>query len=352
MDLWGLFLLIISCEFLSAGGRDFYKILGVNRNAKTNEIKRAYRKLAQKYHPDKNPDDPSANEKFQDLGAAYEVLSDEDKRKQYDRCGEDCVKDGVGQHDPFSDFFGGFGGFGFGFGGGRQNPETPRGDDVLLNIFVTLEELYSGNFVELVRNKPIPKPAAGTRKCNCRREMRTQSMGPGRFQMFEETVCEDCPNVKLVSEERILEVEIEPGMKNGQEHKFVAEGEPNIDGDQGDLIVRINTLRHHKFERRGDDLYTNVTISLTQALVGFNIAIDHLDGHKVNIVRDKVTFPGAKIKKKDEGMPHYDNNHEKGDLYVTFDIAFPKGELPTETKNAIKELLGGVTDPALVYNGL
>ena len=79
----------------------------------------------------------------------FQVLSDEDKRKQYDRCGEDCVKDGVGQHDPFSDFFGGFGGFGFGFGGGRQNPETPRGDDVLLNIFVTLEELYSGNFVEV-----------------------------------------------------------------------------------------------------------------------------------------------------------------------------------------------------------
>ena len=95
---------------------------------------------------------------------------------------------------------------------------------------------------------------------------------------------------RLVSEERILEVEIEPGMKNGQEHKFVAEGEPNIDGDQGDLIVRISTLKHARFERKGDDLYTNVTITLTQALVGFNIAIDHLDGHKVRVVWNLLTF--------------------------------------------------------------
>jgi len=344
-------MLLVFCTNSVLAGRDFYKILGVDRRAKTNEIKRAFRKLAQKYHPDKNPDDPQANEKFQEMSVAYEVLTDEDKRKQYDRCGEDCLKDqGGGRQDPFADFFN----FGFGFGGngGRQNTDTPKGEDVVLKITVTLEELYSGNFVDIVRNKPIPKPASGTRKCNCRREMRTQSMGPGRFQMFEETVCEDCPNVKLMNEERTLEFEIQPGMRENSEYRWVGEGEPHIDGDQGDLIIKILTLKHDQFERRGDDLYTNITISLTQALTGFTIDIDHLDGHKVPVVRDKVTFPGAKIKKKDEGMPNVDDNTKKGDLYVTFDVAFPKGELDPDTKQAIKNLLGGVDDKPTVYNGL
>jgi DnaJ family protein B protein 11 len=343
--------MILEAIVVVSSGRDFYDILGVNRNAKTNEIKRAYRKLAQKYHPDKNPDDPTASEKFTDLSAAYEILSDEDKRKQYDRCGEDCVKDGIGHSDPFGDFFGGFGGFGF-QPFGNNNPETPRGDDVIFDIFVSLEELYSGNFVELVRTKPVPKPTSGTRKCNCRREMRTQSMGPGRFQMFEETVCDNCPNIKLVNEERVLEFEIEPGMRDGQEQVFIAEGEPNIDGDQGDLKVRINTLKHRLFERRADDLYMNITVSLQEALIGFSLDILHLDGHKVPVVREKVTWPGAKIKKKEEGMPNFENNHKKGDLYITFDVAFPKGELTDDVKTSIKSLLNMDDVKASSYNGL
>lgn len=106
------------------------------------------------------------------------------------------------------------------------------------------------------------KPAKGTRKCNCRQEMVTRNLGPGRFQMIQQQVCDECPNVRFEREERTLEVEIEPGMVDGQETKFVAEGEPHMDGEPGDLILKVKTQPHGVFERKGDDLYTNITISL------------------------------------------------------------------------------------------
>lgn len=173
---------------LAAADRDFYSILGVGRNADTKDIKKAYRRLAAKMHPDKNPGDDTAAEKFQDLGAAYEALVDPDKRKLYDRCGEECLKkDGMmGDSDPFASFFGDFG---FSFGGDERRPrDTPKGGTIVMDLFVTLEELYTGNFVEITRNKPVMKPASGTRKCNCRQEMVTRNLGPGRFQMMQQTV--------------------------------------------------------------------------------------------------------------------------------------------------------------------
>lgn len=136
---------------ITLAGRDFYQILDVSRSANTNEIKKAYRKLAKTLHPDKNPDDPDASQKFQDLGAAYEALSDPEKRELYDRCGEDCLKkDGMmNNNDPFASFFGDFG---FHFGGEQQQHDTPRGADVIMEIMVSLEELYNGNFIEVWKN--------------------------------------------------------------------------------------------------------------------------------------------------------------------------------------------------------
>lgn len=345
-----LVLNLLVLSVIVEAGRDFYKILGVSRKATTNEIKKAYRALAKELHPDKNKDDPQASEKFQDLGAAYEVLSDTDKRKKYDQCGEECVKK-EGMMDGFDPFASFFGDFGFGFGGDSQQHETPKGGNIVMDLFVTLEELYSGNFVQVTRNKPVMKPARGTRKCNCRQEMVTRNLGPGRFQMTQETVCEECPNVKLVNEERVLEIEVEPGMKDGQEIKFVAEGEPHIDGEPGDLILRVRTTSHPVFERRGDDLYTNVTISLQDALVGFTMDITHLDGHKVTVTRDKVTWPGAKLRKKGEGMPNYENNNLFGTLIITFDIEFPKTDFTEAQKEDIKRILSQTSNNQ-VYNGL
>lgn len=132
--------------------RDFYGILNVPRQASKNQIKKAYRLLAQKLHPDKNKDDPNASEKFSDINDAYSVLSNEEKRELYDRCGEECVKKengGMGGADPFASFFGDFGFFG---GGGQETRDTPKGATITMDLFVTLEELYNGNFIEVSKN--------------------------------------------------------------------------------------------------------------------------------------------------------------------------------------------------------
>ena len=242
-----LLLLIAMLLQVALAGRDFYNILGVSRDASTKQIKKAYRKLAMKYHPDKNPGDSEAEEKFKDLGAAYEVLSDQEKRKIYDERGEEGLKQSGGGQDAgdvFSSFFGGFGGFNFGFGGGnqRQSSERPRGADVTIDVAATLEEIYVGEFVELLRYKPVAKPAAGTRQCNCRMEMRTQSLGPGQFQMFQEQVCDQCPNVRFVTEEKLLEVrrkqtllwtklERERGGGGGRERGVEGEGREEVEAD-------------------------------------------------------------------------------------------------------------------------
>lgn len=332
------------------GGRDFYQILGVSRSASTNEIKKAYRNLAKALHPDMNQDDPDASQKFQDLGAAYEVLSDSEKRELYNRCGEDCLKrDGMMNNaDPFASFFGDFG---FHFGGEQQNHETPRGADIVMILHVSLEELYNGNFIEITRNKPVIKPTSGVRKCNCRQEMVTRNLGPGRFQMMQQTVCDECPNVKLVTEERVLEVEVEVGAADNYKTKIRGEGEPHLDGDPGDLIIKFETESHPVFTRKADDLYTNVTISLQDALTGFQLEIKHLDGHKVSVTRDKVTWPGARIRKKGEGMPNFENNNLHGTLYITFDIEFPKQDFTETEKEELRKLLKQKSVNK-VYNGL
>merc|ERR1711874_258414 len=340
------------------GGRDFYKILGVSRKADTNTIKKAYRKLAKELHPDKNPDDPDAESRFQDLGVAYETLKDPELRKIYDRGGEDALQKNErngGGGSPFDSFFGGGSPFDdfFGFGGNQRGGERQavKGANIVMELWATLEELFVGNFVEMTHNKPVAKAAKGTRRCNCRQEMVTRSLGPGRFQMTQQQVCDECPNVKFVTEEHLLEVEIENGMTDGMETKFVAEGEPHVDGEPGDLVLRIRTSPHPEFERKGDDLYTNVTISLTGALSGFELDIEHLDGHKVRVTREKITWPGARIRKKGEGMPNFENNNLFGTMYITFDVDFPKGELSQDDKDNIAKILN--QDPiSAVYNGL
>ncbi|KYN33891.1 DnaJ like protein subfamily B member 11 [Trachymyrmex septentrionalis] len=349
---WVLFINLTICVVLSIAGRDFYNILGLSHSASTHAIKKAYRRLAKELHPDKNKDDPDASQKFQDLGAAYEVLSDPEKREIYDKCGEECLKkDGMmnSNMDPFASFFGDIN---FHFGGeSHQQHQTPKGSNVIMDLFVTLEELYSGNFIEITRNKPVIKTVKGTRKCNCRQELVTRNLGNGRYQMMQQSVCSECPNVKLVNEERILEVEVEPGMVDNQETKFTAEGEPHIDGEPGDLIIKIQTIPHPVFERKDDDLYTNVTISLQDALLGFTVDIKHLDGHIVTIQRDKITKHGARIRKKGEGMPNYDNNNLHGALYVTFDIAFPDNDFTDEQKEDIRKLLQQ-SSVNRIYNGI
>lgn len=147
------------------------------------------------------------------------------------------------------------------------------------------------------------------------------------------------------------QVEVEPGVRDGHEYPFVAEGEPHIDGDPGDLIVRIREQKHSVFERQGDDLYVNVTITLQDALNGFSFELTHLDGHKVKVERNSITRHGLRILKKGEGLPNYDNNHDKGSLFISFDIAFPERALTQEQKDSISEILAQKSK-YVTYNGL
>ncbi|TXG63328.1 hypothetical protein EZV62_010322 [Acer yangbiense] len=311
-----LFLLCALCYVLTAiAGKNYYDVLQVPKGASDEQIKRAYRKLALKYHPDKNQGNEEANKKFAEISNAYEVLSDSEKRNIYNKYGEEGLKQhaasggrgggmGVNIQDIFSSFFGG--------GQAEEEERIPKGDDVIVELDATLEDLYMGGSLKVWREKNVIKPAPGKRRCNCRNEVYHKQIGPGMFQQMTEQVCEECQNVKFEREGYFITVDIEKGMEDGQEVVFYEDGEPIIDGEPGDLKV--------------------------QALVGFEKNIKHLDEHLVDISSKGITKPKEVRKLKGEGMPlHFSN--KKGDLYVTFEVLFPSS-LTEDQKAKIKEVLG------------
>ncbi|KAK8693787.1 hypothetical protein V6N13_071356 [Hibiscus sabdariffa] len=357
-----IFLLFaLSYTIVAIAGKSYYDILQVPKGASDEQIKRAYRKLALKYHPDKNPGNEEADKRFADINNAYEVLSDSEKRGIYDRYGEEGLKQhaasggrgggmGVNIQDIFSSFFGG--------GPAEEEERIVKGDDVIVELDATLEDLYMGGSLkcewsyacyvlvlpsrpekqQVWREKNILKPAPGKRRCNCRNEVYHKQIGPGMFQQMTEQVCEQCQNVKYEREGYFVTVDIEKGMQDGQELVFYEDGEPIIDGEPGDLKFRIRTAPHDQFRREGNDLHTTVTITLVQALVGFEKNIKHLDDHLVDIGTKGITKPKEVRKFKGEGMPlHFSN--KKGDLYVTFEVLFPTS-LTEDQKSKIKSILG------------
>ncbi|KAL0420102.1 UNVERIFIED_CONTAM: DnaJ protein ERDJ3B [Sesamum radiatum] len=334
-----LFFCFLSYCLIAFAAKSYYDILQVPRGASDEQIKRAYRKLALKYHPDKNQGNEEANKKFAEINNAYEVLSDSEKRGIYDRYGEEGLKQhaanggrgggGMNIQDIFSSFFG---------GEMEEEERVVKGDDVIVELDATLEDLYMGGSLKVWRVKNVIKPAPGKRRCNCRNEVYHKQIGPGMFQQMTEQVCEQCPNVKYEREGDFITVDIEKGMQDGQEVVFYEDGEPIVDGEAGDLKFRIRTAPHDRFRREGNDLHTTVTITLVQALVGFEKTIKHLDEHLVDISSKGITKPKEVRKFTGEGMPlHFSN--KKGDLYVTFEVLFPTS-LTEDQKTKIKEILG------------
>ncbi|KDP28236.1 hypothetical protein JCGZ_14007 [Jatropha curcas] len=337
-----LFLLCaLSYVIIAIAGKSYYDILQVPKAASDDQIKRAYRKLALKYHPDKNPGNEEANKRFAEINNAYEVLSDGEKRNIYDKYGEEGLKQhmasggrgggmGMNINDLFRDFFGG--------GQTEEEERIVKGDDVIVEMDATLEDLYMGGSLKVWREKNVIKPAPGKRRCNCRNEVYHKQIGPGMFQQMTEQVCEQCQNVKFEREGYFITVDIEKGMEDGQEVVFYEDGEPVIDGEPGDLKFRIRTAPHDRFRREGNDLHTTVTITLVQALVGFEKTIKHLDEHLVEIGTKGITKPKEVRKFKGEGMPlHFST--KKGDLYVTYEVLFPMS-LTEDQKTKIKAILG------------
>ncbi|KAK9215214.1 hypothetical protein WN944_007218 [Citrus x changshan-huyou] len=200
---------------------------------------------------------------------------------------------------------------------------------------------------EVWREKNVIKPAPGKRRCNCRNEVYhkqigppKKQIGPGMFQQMTEQVCEQCQNVKYEREGYFVTVDIEKGMQDGQEVVFCEDGEPIIDGEPGDLKFHIHIAPHDCFRREGNNLHATVTITLVQAVVGFEKTIKHLDGHLVDISTKGITKPKEVRKFRGEGMPlHFSN--KKGDLYITFEELYGVSPLTSsaESKDAFAVIL-------------
>ncbi|CDW83960.1 domain containing protein [Stylonychia lemnae] len=337
--------------YLVQAGRDFYSILQIKKNASPSDIKKAYRKLSLINHPDKNPDDPSALNRFQDIASAYEVLSDPDKRRKYDNCGEECVNQPENQGggmNPFEDIFGDI--FGDMRGGGRRQQQEQTGPSAKLKIRITLEDVYNGKEYPITYNRMVlcphcrgsgadnPEDVEICSQCNGNGQVTEQRrLGPGFVQQFQRTCpkcngdgkklkskCHVCHGDKQVKSVDELSIFIEKGIPDGHEFKYRDAADEYVNVRAGEVTVKVETLPHKVFERAGNDLKTTVKITLKQALLGFEKEFIHLDGRSVIIKRTKITKPGEIEKIRGEGMPVYEYPTDKGDLIVTYQVEMPQ----------------------------
>ncbi|XP_020788693.2 dnaJ homolog subfamily A member 4 isoform X1 [Boleophthalmus pectinirostris] len=339
----------------------YYDLLGVSPTASPDEIKKAYRKLALKYHPDKNPNE---GERFKLISQAYEVLSDPKKRDLYDQGGEQAIKEGGmngGQSpmDIFNMFFG---------GGGRMQRER-RGKNVVHQLGVSLEEMYNGSTRKLALQKNVicekcegygGKKGALEKCSSCKGrgvQVKVQQIGPGMIQQIQSMCsdcqgqgerfsskdrCKNCHGRKVERVKKILEVHIDKGMKDGQKITFHGEGDQEPGLEPGDVIIVLDQKDHPLFQRQGDDLITKMDIKLVEALCGFRKTLTTLDNRTLVIT----SSPGQVIKPNDikciqnEGMPVYRDPCDKGQLFVNFFIEFPEKDwLPEHLMYQLERLL-------------
>lgn len=337
-----------------------YDTLGVTRDATETDIRKNYRKLAMQYHPDKNPNNPAAAEKFQEISHAYEVLSDAEKREIYNQYGEEGLKEGGGAgytaEDIFSQFFGG-GFFGGGGGGGPRRagrPQQRRGEDLQHPLKVTLEDLYKGKTTKLSLQKSVlcadcngkgsKNPQAVKRCDGCRGQgvkVTLRQIAPGMVQQMQQTCpdcrgtgevirekdrCTRCNGAKTYAEKKVLDVYVDKGMRHGTRVVFAGEGDQAPDIVPGDIIVVLQQKEHQTFKRDGDDLYMEQDLSLYEALCGYELRITHLDGRilRVRSTPGQVVTPGDIKCIAGEGMPIHKRPYEKGRLIIKFNVQFPK----------------------------
>jgi molecular chaperone DnaJ len=336
--------------------RDYYEILGIGRGVSAEEIKRAYRKLAVKFHPDKNPDDPHAEEKFKELGEAYDVLMDADKRAAYDHFGHAAFEQGSvfrgGFHDPFDIFrevFGAAGGIGGGifetfFGGAAgQGEDRQRGADLRYDMQITLEEAAFGAEKEIeIRKLDACDKCGGTgtepgsRSINCpvcggRGQVISSR---GFFQVSQtcprcrgvgqivEKPCRECDGEGRFEKTSRIKLKIPAGISDGSRLRSPRDGEVGIrGGPQGDLYVVVHVQEHKIFQRNEDNLYCEVPIPFSVATLGGEIAVPTLEG-RANVRVPAGTQSGQMFKLRGKGVVHV-NGRERGDLLVRVMVEVP-----------------------------
>ena len=357
--------------------RDYYEVLGVEKNASKDDLKKAYRKMAMQYHPDRNPDNKEAEEKFKEAAEAYEVLSDDDKRARYDRFGHDGIRaNGYGSpgftdindiFSHFSDIFGGGGSIFDDFFGGSQRSRGRRhstgvpGSDLRVNLKLTLEEIASGVSKKLKIKKQVKcqqcsgtGAEAGTSTktcpvCHGSGEVKTVSRSVfGQFVNISvcsncngegnvvDSPCKKCMGDGRVNDEATISINVPPGVHDGSYMTLRGEGNSGKRGGQaGDIIVVFQEIPHEYFQREGDDIIYDLFISFPTAVLGADVEVPTLNGRAVLRI-EAGTQPGKLLKMRDKGIKHL-NQSGHGDQLVRVNIEIPK-KVSSKEKELLKEL--------------
>ena len=353
--------------------RDYYEVLGVEKNASEDEIKKAYRKIAIKYHPDRNPGDKEAEEKFKEAAEAYDVLHDPQKRQQYDQFGFDGPMGGgfggfggasMNMDDIFSMFGDIFGGHGFsGFGGGGRRTQKYRGSDLRLKVRLTLEEINQGVTKKFKVRKDIPcshchgtgaENGSGTEQCpTCHGSgvishttqsifgmMQTQGVCPtcGGEGTIIKNKCHDCQGEGVVKGEEVVEIKIPAGVAEGMVVNVPGKGNAGRrNGVSGDIQVFIEEEKSDTFVRDGNDLIYNLLLDFPTAVLGGDVEIPTIEGNRLRVKIDSGTQPGKTLRLRGKGLPALQGyGSGRGDLVVNISVYVPK-TLSREEKEAIEK---------------
>ncbi|MDA3939121.1 MAG: molecular chaperone DnaJ [Spirochaetia bacterium] len=353
--------------------RDYYEVLGVSKDASADEVKKAYRKLAIKYHPDKNQGDASAEEKFKEGTEAYEILSDSKKKQVYDQYGFAGVEgmNGGQGHDyssvyrDFEDIFGDFGGifdsfFGGGGGGHRTGRSAkPRGSDLRYNLNIPFTDAVFGTKVQISYNRHVEcvscdgsgAESGGGKKmcptCGGSGQVRRSS---GFFSIASacptcngdgfviENPCKICRGAGVVSKSQKIKVTIPPGIESGKRINIPGQGNASPNGGlTGDLYVYITVTPHKHFERDGADVYCVIPVSMTQASLGSDLMVKTLDDKKARLKIPAGTQNDKILRLRGEGIPYLHNANRRGDMYLKIRVNIPT-KLSSKEKSLLKEL--------------